>query len=788
MEAFPYQDILERNKQASKLDPEYELLDTGLFNDGAYFDVDVEYAKEAPDSLLIQITVSNRSAVREETLHFAPNVWFRNTWSWGTEGEAKTSKPAVWLQEGHLKLSHETLEKDWCFYAEREPLTWLFTENETNYGAIGFSPPPNASCFTKDAFHAYIVNGKVDAVNPENRGTKATPYYQVKLKAGESQVFKFRLLRSSCGKNEFGSTFDETMALRLREANEFYETVIPTTTLNEEEIRVSRQAYAGLLWSKQFYHYVVREWVHGDPTMGPPPQRNHGRNSDWINFHARDVISMPDKWEYPWFAVWDLAFHMVAFVNVDPYFTKEQLLLFLREWYMHPSGMVPAYEWDFNSVNPPVHAWACWRVYRLTGSKDRHFLERVFHKLVINFTWWVNRKDTNGSNIFTGGFLGLDNISIFDRSEVDHLEQADATSWMAFFCSYMLTMALELAQYNPAMEDIASKFFEHFVSIIAAINTFGGTGLWDDQDGFFYDCYLKDGQRKPLRIRSVVGLIPLTALCILDKKKIATLPGFKKRFDWFMANQPWLSRHIESNDSAFLISVVNSEKLTRVMRYVADPEEFLSPYGIRSLSRFHKDHPFSLEDDHHAPVTYLPGESDSYMFGGNSNWRGPIWFPVNSLLIEAIRKYHHFLGNSFSIEYPSGSGALCNLQDIAEDLALRTASIFLPRDSESDFEGYEDITRVENGCRPCHGNNSLYKTDPHFKNLVLFYEYFHGDSGLGLGASHQTGWTGLVALHLQQIGRFVKEHPERFKMPSLKNCVAALRSSQLLLKVPPKAK
>jgi hypothetical protein len=675
-----------------------------------------------------------------------------------------------------LRMRHETLDKDWVFSAEKEPDEWLFTDNETNYGALGFSPPEGASSFTKDAFHRYIIQKDKSAVIPEKRGTKVAPYYHVKIPAKGAQVFKFRLRREAQGSPLFDSTFDNVFLRRVQEADEFYASVIPQT-LTVEEKRVARQAFAGLLWSKQFYNYVVRDWMQGDPNMGAAPHRSHKRNGEWVHFHARDVISMPDKWEYPWFAVWDLAFHMVAFVNVDPYFTKAQLLLFLREWYMHPNGMVPAYEWDFNSVNPPVHAWACWRVYRLTGSTDRLFLERVFHKLLINFTWWVNRKDAGGSNIFTGGFLGLDNISIFDRSEVDHLEQADATSWMAFFCSYMLTMALELAIYNPAMEDIASKFFEHFIAIIAAINTFGGTGLWDEQDGFFYDCYKHDGERKPLRIRSVVGLIPLTALCLLDKAKIAKLPGFKKRMDWFMNNQPWLSRHIESNETTFLLSVVNSDKLRQVMSYIADPEEFLSPYGIRSLSRYHKEHPFKLDGTHHDPVSYLPGESDSFMFGGNSNWRGPIWFPVNSLLIEAIRKYNRFLGDKFTIEYPSRSGALCTLQDIAEDLALRTAKIFLPRHDSTDVEGYDDYDLVPTGARPCHGSDTIYRDDPNFRELILFYEYFHGDSGKGLGASHQTGWTGLVALHLQQIGHFVRDYPERFKMPSQKECVALLRKS-----------
>jgi len=776
MAAYPYQTLVERNRGASKLDPEFELLDTGLFDKGEYYDVLMEYAKERPDSLLMRITVFNRSSNIEGEVHLLPTIWFRNTWSWGQEGEGNTNKPALWWDNNMIKFDHETLEKDWQFTAERVPEAWLFTENETNLSALGFEPGPSQQKYTKDAFHRYVIHGEGSAVNLQKYGTKAAPYYRLKIEPGKSETLCFRLRRATQGSPEFGDVFHGVFEKRKGEADDFYSMVIPST-LSKEETLVSRQAYAGLLWTKQFYHYVVRDWVLGDPQTGPNPNRLHARNGEWMHFHARDVISMPDKWEYPWFAVWDLAFHMVAFVFIDPYFAKDQLLLFLREWYMHPTGLMPAYEWDFNSVNPPVHAWACWRVYRLTGSQDRLFLERAFTKLIINFTWWVNRKDAKGSNIFTGGFLGLDNISIFDRSEVDHLEQADATSWMAFFCAYMLTMALELAQTNPAMEDIASKFFEHFVAIVAAINEFGGTGLWDEQDGFFYDWYQRDGVRSPLRIRSVVGLIPLTATCLLSKEKIAALPGFKKRMDWFISHQPWLSKHIESNDTQFCLSVVNSEKLRRIMAYIASPEEFLSPYGIRSLSRFHKDHPFRLDGTNLPPVTYIPGESDSHMFGGNSNWRGPIWFPVNSLIIEAIRKYYHFLGPTFTIEYPAGSGALCSLHDVAEDLAIRTVQIFLRRDEKNDFEGYENLQRVPPGARPCHGDIKLYQSDPYFKNLVLFYEYFHGDNGKGLGASHQTGWTGLVALHLQQIGRFVREHPDRFKWPTRKDSMVLLRQS-----------
>jgi hypothetical protein len=512
---------------------------------------------------------------------------------------------------------------------------------------------------------------------------------------------------------------------------------------------VARQAYAGLLTSKQFYHYIVKNWLDGDPDEPtPPPERKDGRNHDWINIYNRDVISMPDKWEYPWYAAWDLAFHMIPMARVDGEFAKDQLLLFLREWYMHPNGQIPAYEFAFSDVNPPVHAWACWRVYKMTGKRghrDTLFLKRVFQKLLLNFTWWVNRKDPEGKNLFAGGFLGLDNIGVFDRSQPlpngGHLEQSDGTAWMAFYCSTMLSMALELAVDDPSYEDIASKFFEHFVAITDAMNGIGGMGLWDDQDGFYYDVLSADGDTVPLRVRSIVGVIPLFAVEILEQRVVDKLPGFKKRLDWFISNRQDLAKHIaycvadghgeDEDHSHRLLAIPSRDRLQSVLRYVLDESEFLSPYGIRALSRYHKDHPYVLNiGGQERRVEYVPGESTSGMFGGNSNWRGPIWFPVNYLLIEALERYYHFYGDSLKVECPVGSGTMMNLSEVAHELATRLTRLFLPDES---------------GRRPCHGEDTRYATDPHWKELVLFHEYFHGDNGRGVGASHQTGWTALVA-------------------------------------------
>ncbi|XP_049848338.1 uncharacterized protein LOC126314408 [Schistocerca gregaria] len=756
MKEYPYEEFVNVNSFRTALDPEYEILDTDIFDSNMYYDVFVEYAKSGYMDVLAKITIWNRSDEPSQ-IHFLPNIWFRNTWTWGYRHEGCTSKPLLWLadkEKGELKFQHDT-RSQFEFYALDLPEEWLFTDNETNTEVIW--GVKNDEPYKKDAFHRYVVKGEKDAVNPEMRGTKAAPYYCRVVAGGDCVVFRFRLTRGYIEKPEEG--FEEVFEKRKQEADEFYASVIPNT-LKPEEVAVTRQAYAGLLWSKQFYHYSVKNWLEGDPNMPEPPaERLKGRNIDWEHLFNKDIISMPDKWEYPWYASWDLAFHMIPLATIDPQFSKQQLILFLREWFMHPSGMIPAYEWDLSSVNPPVHAWACWNVYKIDGSRDRDFLLRAFNKLVINFTWWVNRKDASGKHIFTGGFLGLDNISVFDRNLVKDLEQADATSWMAFFCAHMLTISMELAKELPAMEDIASKFFEHFVAIIHAINTFDGTGLWDEQDGFFYDQLKVGTERFPLRIRSIVGLLPLTAVSVLDMRTISMLPGFKKRMEWVIKNRPWLSRHIEERDGKYLLSVANEEKLKRILNYVLDPDEFLSPFGIRSLSKFHELEPFRWCD---MDVKYTPGEAENGMFGGNSNWRGPIWFPINFLLIESIRNYYTFFGDSFRIEFPSRSGTVTNLIDVAEDISSRCVSIFLPH-SENHLELLE-CSKLEYGMRPCHGDYKIYRDNPHFKDLVLFYEYFHGDTGKGLGAPHQTGWTALAAMQFQEIGRYVRSFPTKRRM------------------------
>jgi hypothetical protein len=597
----------------------------------------------------------------------------------------------------------------------------------------------------KDAFHEYVVQGKTDAVNPQRCGTKAAAHYVLLVPAGGEVVLRLRL--SPATQTSTGD-FDHVFEQRLCEAEEFYAAHLPNhDTATEEHRRVARQAYAGLLWTKQFYHYVVRDWIQGDPEQpAPPAARQFGRNRDWPHLFNRDVLSVCDKWEYPWFAAWDLAFHMIPFAQIDPEFAKGQLELFLREWYMHPNGQIPAYEFAFSDVNPPVHAWSCWRVYKMTGprgGRDRKFLARTFTKLLLNFTWWVNRKDVAGNHLFSGGFLGLDNIGVFDRSQPlptgGHLEQADGTAWMAFYCATMLSMALELAQYDSTYEDIASKLFEHLIHIADAMNNLGGCGLWDEQDGFYYDQVRVNGGTTPLRIRSMVGLIPLFAVEVLEDDVIERLPGFRKRMEWFLKYRPDLGQHIsymqeerDGHDHGHrLLAIPCQGRLERVLRYLLDESEFLSPHGIRALSRYHQDHPYVFwagGQEHR--VEYIPGESNTGLFGGNSNWRGPIWFPVNFLIVEALERYHHFYGDDFQVECPTGSGQRMNLKQAADEISRRLASLFLP-----------DAT----GRRPCHGDDHRYTDDPHWCDLVLFYEYFHGDTGRGVGASHQTGWTALVA-------------------------------------------
>ena len=740
---FPYTRLLDENRRRSRKEPEFELLDTGVFHQDRYFDVFVEYAKAGTDDIVIRITAVNRGPDRAR-LHILPTLWFRNTWSWGRSGEGYWPKPKLWLaDQHHIRAEHASLGK---FELQLEAgAELLFTENESNFERL--FAYKNAQPYVKDAFHDYVIHGRREAVNPECVGTKAAGHYKWELRPGESRTLHLRLSATPAG----GGQPDELIEQRIREADEFYKEVL---TCIEGASAIARQAYAGLLWTKQFFHYSVADWLEGDPGQPAPPAiRAHGRNADWTHLYNRDVISMPDNWEYPWYAAWDLAFHMIPFAQLDPDFAKEQLVLLLREWYMHPNGQVPAYEFAFSDVNPPVHAWSCWRVYKMTGprgGRDRQFLSRVFQKLLVNFTWWVNRKDVGGKHIFSGGFLGLDNIGVFDRSKPlpggGMLEQADGTAWMAFYCVTMLSMALELARDDPSYEDIASKFFEHFVAIADAMNTLGGTGLWDEQDGFYYDQLHVDGVSMPMRVRSMVGLIPLFAVEVLEQHKIDAAPGFRKRMEWFLRNRRDLARQVSymeaGGDNAHahrLLAIPSRHRLEDVLRYLLDPNEFLSPYGIRSLSRIHSERPFVLPvDGEERRVDYEPGESSEPLFGGNSNWRGPIWFPTNYLLIEALERYHHFYGDTLRVECPVGSGNLMNLQEVASELSRRIASIFLP-----------DAT----GHCAWQGDMRIFAESLHWRNLAWFFEYFHGDNGRGCGANHQTGWTALIVRLLGSAGR-----------------------------------
>ncbi|MFN0011162.1 MAG: MGH1-like glycoside hydrolase domain-containing protein [Phycisphaerales bacterium] len=772
IDAFPYATLAEQSRTRSRADGEFELADTGVFDHGHYFDVQAEYAKAGPDDLLIRITVTNRST-QEATLHLLPTLWFRNTWSWGRTHEGYEGKPDLKARdEFSVVAEHPTLGTFRWFTEKKETPraasaapgprkgasavapahapTLLFTENDTNLERLYNTPNPTP--YVKDAFDRYLVHGEPGAVNPARRGTKVAAHYPLTLPPGTSQTVRLRL--NGTGKTTtppsaepLGPEFDRIFATRLAEADEFYAASMPRSMPDERKV-IARQAYAGLLWSKQFFYYVVDDWLKGDPSQPPPPaSRGSGRNNEWRHLFNRDIISMPDKWEYPWYAAWDLAFHMIAFAQLDPTFAKDQLLLFLREWYMHPNGQIPAYEFAFGDVNPPVHAWACWRVYKITappGHRDRAFLERAFQKLLINFTWWVNRKDPDGKNVFGGGFLGLDNIGVFDRSRPlptgGTLAQADGTAWMAFYCGTMLSIALELALENPAYEDIASKFFEHFIAITDAINTLGGNGLWDDQDGFYYDQLVLPGKTLPLRVRSLVGILPIMAIETIHESTIDALPGFKKRMQWFLDNRPDLAgytsycvRDDKPTHAHRLLAIPTAERLRSVLRYVLDENEFLSPFGVRSLSKHHKNHPYIFRDDasgNEYRVDYTPGESTTGLFGGNSNWRGPIWFPLNYLLIESLERYHRFYGNAFQIDCPTGSGKACNLAEVADHLRERLATPFLPG---------------KDGKRPFHQGDRLLDSCPHSKDLILFHEYFHGDTGRGLGANHQTGWTGLIA-------------------------------------------
>jgi hypothetical protein len=747
--AFPYDRLVAENRRRDRRAPEFELIDTGVFDADRYFDVVVEYAKGAPDDVLVRITATNRGPDPAE-LHLLPTLWYRNTWSWDTAGpERPILRVGDDRRHAMIETEHPSLGARWL-YCEGAP-DLLFTENDTNAERVWGQP--NSTPYVKDSINQYVIAGKRQAVNPEQRGTKAAAYYRLTLGPGQSVVTRLRLTNTPMPAEPLREDFEIVFAHRLREADEFYDTVIPRR-LSDDGKRVMRQALAGLLWSKQFYQYDVKRWLEGDPASPPQPaERRGGRNHEWRHLYNEDVISMPDKWEYPWYAAWDLAFHMIPFALIDPDFAKAQLVLFLREWYMHPNGQIPAYEWAFGDVNPPVHAWAALRVYRierrLRGKGDREFLEKIFHKLLLNFTWWVNRKDTEGNNVFQGGFLGLDNIGVFDRSAPlptgGHIEQSDGTSWMGMYCLNMLAIALELAKQDPAYEDVASKFFEHFVYIAHATRELGddAINLWDADDGFYYDVLHSDGAAYPMKVRSMVGLVPLFAVETLEPEIVDRLPGFKRRMQWFIDNHPEFREHVEmaskpGDGTRRLLAIVAREQLPRVLRFMLDEAEFLSPHGVRALSRYHRDHPYVLRlDGMEHRVDYEPGESSSGLFGGNSNWRGPVWFPMNYLLIESLQKFHHFYGDTLKVPFPTGSTATLSLWQVATELSRRLTRIFL---------------RGPDGRRPVYGGTEKFQRDPHWRDLVLFYEYFHGDNGAGIGASHQTGWTGIVAKLLQQSG------------------------------------
>ena len=773
---FPYARLVEENRRRGKNQPEFELLDTGVFGEDRYFDVFVEYAKADVEDILVRITVINRGP-QVATLHLLPSLWFRNTWSWGRNPRRPSAGVATCVPGSVCaELEHWQYGKRWLLCAGHPQL--LFTENETNFQRLFGGT--NRS-YVKDAFHTYVIRGDKAAVNPGQVGTKMAALYQLELGDGESVTLKLRLTdmeplgamdgnspmvgaisapghaeraEGVPGTNDFGAGFDDLFARRQKEADEFYASRIPKE-LSDDAKLVMRQAFAGMMWNKQFYHYDVRTWLDGDPAGPPPPkERLQGRNHDWTHLYNDDVISMPDNWEYPWYAAWDLAFHTIPIALIDPDFAKDQLILLLREWYMHPNGQLPAYEWTFGDVNPPVHAWAAFRVYkierRLRGAADRGFLEKVFHKLLLNFTWWVNRKDPEGMNIFEGGFLGLDNIGVFDRSAPlptgGHLEQSDGTSWMGMYCLNMLAIALELAKEDPAYEDVASKFFEHFVHIAHAMNDMGtdGRSLWDEEDGFYYDVlHLPNGEEHFLKIRSMVGLIPLFAVETLEPEIVDRLPGFKRRMQWFIDNHPDTPEHIEMTQRSArgvrrLLSLASRRQLKRVLERMLDESEFLSAYGVRALSRFHAEYPYEVVvNGHVSRVTYEPAESSTGVFGGNSNWRGPIWFPVNYLLIEALQKFHHYYGEDLKVEFPTRSGSEFDLWQVAGEISRRLIRIFL---------------RGKDGRRPVAGGAEIFNDNPHWKDLVLFSEYFNGDNGAGIGASHQTGWTGLVAKLIEQSG------------------------------------
>ena len=753
---FPYQQLVAENQRRDKQEAEFELLDTGVFDENNYFDCFIEYAKADVEDILIKIEIFNRGA-ETAALHVLPHLWFRNTWSW--EADADRKKPQLRPIEDAANVSGIVADglsfgKRYLYFENSAEI--LFTENETNNEKLYRAP--NVSGFAKDGINEWVVNRNEAAVNPEKTGTKAAAHYALEIGAGQSATLKMRLTdREFAGGGEQSAKnifkdFDEIFSLRKKEADDFYASIIPDD-LSGDARNVMRQAFAGMIWSKQYYHYEIKGWLDGDPNQpAPSANRLNGRNKDWTHLFNADVISMPDKWEYPWYAAWDLAFHTISLALVDSDFAKEQLLLMLREWYMHPNGQLPAYEWAFGDVNPPVHAWAALRVYQIEekrrGAGDRKFLARVFQKLLLNFTWWVNRKDAEGMNVFQGGFLGLDNIGVFDRNDKlptgGHLSQSDGTAWMAMYCLNMMAIALELAEEDDSYEDVASKFWEHFLYISNAMNNRGqhNLSLWDEDDGFYYDVlHLHEAGDFPLKVRSMVGLIPLFAVLTVESEMLDKLPNFKRRLNWFVENRPDLTKDVAcmrtpGAGERRLLAIAYRERLEKVLQVMLDENEFLSPHGIRSLSKFHEQNPYQVSvDGKEHRVAYEPAESRSGFFGGNSNWRGPVWFPVNYLIIESLQKFHHYFGDDLKVEFPTGSNNFLNLWDVSAQLSKRLSGIFI---------------RDETGARPAFGGAEKFQRDEHWRDLLLFHEYFDGDTGTGLGASHQTGWTGIVAKLLQQ--------------------------------------
>ena len=737
--AFPYDDLSEENARRGPLDPEYELLDTNIFAESKYFDIFIEYAKLDAEDIFFKLTIENRGK-EEKNLHVLPQIFFRNKWDF-EEGE----KPQLKGDKDHVHASHNELADRYLYFLDNPEL--LFTENETNKEKL--FGEENKSPFVKDGIERFLVNGEKEAVNPGLEGTKAALHYSLTIPAHGSKELYLRFTDKKNG--SFTSKKAESLFRKRKEEADDYFSKFQPATLSDEMKNIQRQALSSLLWNKQFYHYVVEQWL--DENLDPRAQRRAPhRNKEWIHLYNDDILSVPDKWEYPWFASWDLAFHTLPIALVDPDFAKKQLTLLTREWYMHPNGQIPSYEWDFGDVNPPVHAWATWRVYKMGerwhNQRDTSFLASVFQKLLLNFTWWVNRKDSEGKNVFQGGFLGLDNISVFNRSEDipsgGTLTQSDATSWMGMYCLNMWTIAMELAKVDSSYEDMASKFFEHFLYIAEAINYTQGDSppLWDEEDGFYYDVlHLPDGTHKSLKVHSMVGLIPLFAVAVFEEEELDSHPDFKRRFNWFLKNRKDLCEEIASlrkrgENNRHILSILNEEKLKRILCRMLSEEEFLSPHGIRSLSYFHKNNPFHLDcdgEDH--SIDYEPAESTSRLFGGNSNWRGPVWFPLNFLIIESLQKYHHYYGDAFQIECPTGSGNLMNLFQVADFISKRLIAIF---------------TKDEKNRRPVYDTVTVMQTDPHWRDYILFYEYFDGNNGKGIGASHQAGWSAIVAKLIQQ--------------------------------------